>query len=243
MSRAVPRSLATGLLLAALLLGGCATEEKRETFPDSPSEGACNSALAALIGGAIGAIVMEENRTRGAAVGAGLGALACAIINATSSQTRSTTEVEHEYRSQHGGRLPDRPTVAVYDTAYNAAGSVRGGQVARVVSNITLVPGASEPVREMREVLEVYETGRADRVMLKAEKSVEEAARAGGIRNSFDIKLPERMAEGNYPARTTLYVNGRRVGENRGTLRVLAGDRSVKSESKLQQARAHRRLL
>jgi hypothetical protein len=216
-------------LFMALLLGSCATGDKRAepqypgVPPPPPTEisGECNAGLAALIGGAIGAIVMEENRTRGAAVGAGFGALACAIINATSRQTRPPGEVETEYRRAHDGRLPERPIVAVYDTAYNANGSVRGGQMARVVSSITVVPGAKEPVRGMHEVLEVFEAERPDRVMLRADKSVEEATRGGGLQNSFNIRLPERLAEGNYPARTTLYINDRRVGENRGTLRVL----------------------
>lgn len=226
-SRAVAGTLVS-IFLAAGLLTACSTTDKRDLppYPDTPGtakEGECNSGLAALIGGAIGAIVMEENRARGAAVGAGFGALACAIINATSRQTSPPGEVEREYRTGHNGRLPDRPIVAVYDTAYNASGSVRAGQVARVVSNITVVPGANEPVRDMREVLEVFDTANAGQVIIKAEKSVEEAARAGGIQDTFDIRLPERLAEGNYPARTTLYVNNRRVGENRGTLRVLAG--------------------
>jgi len=227
MSRAVARTLVS-IFLAAGLLAACSTTDKHGVppYPETPGTATgteCNPGLAALIGGAIGAIVMEENRTRGAAVGAGFGALACAIINATSRQTSPPSEVEHEYRTGHNGRLPDRPIVSVYDTAYNASGSVRAGQVARVVSNITVVPGANEPVRDMREVLEVFDTANPRQVIIKAEKSVEEAARAGGIQDTFDIRLPERLAEGNYPARTTLYVNDRVVGENRGTLRVLGG--------------------
>lgn len=214
--------------LAALLLAACSTTpttEPRE--PGQIEETECNASLAALIGGAIGAIVMEENRTRGAAVGAGFGALACALINATSRQTQPPAEVEHEYRTSHQGRLPEHPIVSVYDTAYNAGGSVRAGRRARVVSNITVVPGANEPVREMREVLEVFDAARPGEVAIKAEKSVDAATRTGGIQDTFDIRLPEGMAEGGYPARTTLYVNGRLAGENRGTLRVLGSSSSV----------------
>jgi len=230
MPRASARAFVIGFTIA-LVLSACSTTERRDQppYPDIPGsaqEGECNSSLAALIGGAMGAIVMEENRARGAAVGAGFGVLACAIINATSRQTQPPAEVAREYRTAHDGRLPEHPIVAVYDTAYNASGSVRGGQVARVVSNITVVPSANEPVREMHEVLEVFEATNPDRVMIRAEKRVEEAPRAGGIQNSFNIQLPERLAEGNYQARTTLYVNARRVGENRGTLRVLGGGRS-----------------
>ncbi len=231
MSRTAATTVSS-VFMAAVLLAGCSTAEKRDSspYPDIPGsakESECNASLAALIGGAIGAIVMEENRTRGAAVGAGFGALACAIINATTRQTKPPADVEHEYRTSHQGRLPEQPLVSVYDTAYNAQGSVQAGQVAHVVSNITVVPGATEPVREMREVLEIFDSTRPGEVMIKAEKSVDEAARAGGIQDTFNIQLPERMAEGNYPARTTLYVNNRRAGENRGTLRVQGRSGSV----------------
>lgn len=226
--------IVASVLLGALLLNACASAEKpsQPAFPNIPGlenlqAGECNPALAALIGGAIGALVYEENRARGAAVGAGLGALACAIINATSKQTRPPGEVEREYRAGHQGQLPDQPTISVYDTAFNAAGSVRGGQEARVVSSITVVQGAKDPVREVREVLEVFEPARTERVMLRAEKSVEEGARVGGIQNTFTVRLPQGMAAGNYPARTTLYVNGKPVGENRGTLRVLGSGRDA----------------
>src|SRR5207247_8218259 len=90
--------------LAALLLAACATTDKPLPPPPEPEaqkEAVCNPALAALIGGAIGAVVAEENRTRGAAVGAGLGTLACAIINATTREMRSPAEVEKEYRAGH----------------------------------------------------------------------------------------------------------------------------------------------
>ncbi len=225
MSTIFPRTISAAL--AAWVLAACTTTPTTEPRdPGQAQETECNASLAALIGGAIGAIVMEENRTRGAAVGAGFGALACALINATARQTKPPAEVEHEYRTSHQGRLPERPIVAVYDTAYNASGSVRAGQAARVVSNITVVPGANEPVREMREVLEVFDAARPGEVAIKAEKTLDAATRTGGIQDTFDIRLPEGMAEGSYPARTSLYVNGRLAGENRGTLRVLgAGSR------------------
>jgi len=213
-------------LALAAVLAGCAATDKSPLPPppDSPQaqkESVCNQALAALIGGAIGAVILEENRTRGAAVGAGLGSIACAIINATTRELKTPAEVEGEYRTAHQGQLPDRPLVAVYDTAYNASGSVRGGEPAKVVSNITLVPGSREPVRDVREVLEVFEDARTDQPMVKAEKTVERPARGGALQNTFEIRLPERLAAGSYPARTTLYVNGQVAGENRGTVRVL----------------------
>ena len=79
--------------------------------------GECNPATAALIGAALGTLIADDNRTKGAAVGAGLGALACYIINAQSRQTHPPAEVEGQYRSDHQGALPEQPLLTAYDTA------------------------------------------------------------------------------------------------------------------------------
>ena len=219
-------TLRAGLLASTLLVGACTTPLGRDLppVPDTPPNtsqvGECDRAFAALVGGALGAILNEENRGRGAVVGAGLGALACSIINAASKQIRSAGDVEGDYRSTHAGQLPATPVVTVYDTAFNAAGAVRAGEQALVVSRITAVRGANEPIRDMVEVLEVFDTAHQSTVLVKAEKRVEDSTRAGAIQNSFDIRLPAGLGGGNYPARTTLYINQRVAGENRGTLRV-----------------------
>lgn len=210
-----------------LLLQACATQQPEPALPDfsqlekTMKAGECNPATAALIGAALGAMIADENRSKGAAIGAGLGVLACYIINAQSKQTRPPADVEGQYRAGHQGTLPEQPLVTAYDTAFNAGGSVRAGQEARVSSTITLVSGSREPVREVVEVLEVFESSDPAKVMLRAEKKAEPDMLTGGIQNSFSIRLPEGLAAGSYPARTVLYVNGKAAGENRGALRVL----------------------
>ena len=174
---------------SVLLLQACATQQPEPALPDfsrlekTMKAGECNPVTAALIGAALGAMIADENRTKGAAIGAGLGALACYIIN--------------------------------------AGGSVRAGQEARVSSSIALISGSREPVRDVVEILEVFESGDPAKVMLRAEKKAEPGMLTGGIQNSFSIRLPEGLAAGSYPARTVLYVNGKAAGENRGALRVL----------------------
>lgn len=212
---------------SVLLLQACATQQPEPALPDfsqiekTMKAGECNPATAAMIGGALGAIIADENRSRGAAIGAGLGALACVIINAQSKQTRSAADVEGQFRADHGGTLPEQPLVTAYDTAFNAGGSVRAGQEARVSSTITLVSGSRERVRDVVEVLEVFESSDPAKVMLRADKKAEPGMLTGGIQNNFSIRLPEGLAAGTYPARTVLYVNGKAAGENRGALRVL----------------------
>lgn len=215
--------------VSALLLQACAAQQQQPepALPDfsqlekTLKAGECNPATAALIGAALGALIADENRGRGAAIGAGLGALACYIINAQSKQTRPPADVEGQYRTDHGGALPEQPLVTAYDTAFSAGGNVRAGQEARVSSSFTLISGTREPVREVVEVLEVFESAEPSRVMLRAEKKAEPGMMTGSIQNSFSIRLPAGLAPGSYPARTVLYVNGKAVGENRGALRVL----------------------
>jgi hypothetical protein len=212
---------------SVLLLQACATQQPAPALPDFSQldkmmkPGECNPATAALIGGALGALIADDSRTKGAAIGAGLGALACYIINAQSKQTRPPAEVEGQYRADHKGTLPEQPLVTAYDTAFNPGGGVKAGQEARVSSSITLVSGSREPVREVIEVLEVFESGDPAKVLLRAEKKADPGMLSGGIQNSFSIRLPEGLAAGSYPARTVLHVNGKPVGENRGALRVL----------------------
>lgn len=221
---------ATAWVLAAasvVFLQACAAQPPAPPLPDlTPLDkmmksGECSPATAALIGAALGAMVADDSRSKGAAIGAGLGALACAIINAQTRQTRPAPEVDGQYKADHQGTLPEQPLVTAYDTAFNPGGGARAGQEARVVSSITLVSGGREPVRDVVEVLEVFELADPSRVLLKAEKRAEPGALSGGIQNSFSIRLPEGLAPGSYSARTVLYVNGKIAGENRGALRVL----------------------
>lgn len=216
-------------MAAALLLPACATTSTQPPAPVMPDfsafekmqAGECSPATAAMIGAALGALIADDNRGKGAAIGAGLGALACYIINTQSRQTEAGADVDRRYKADNQGALPAQPLVTQFDTAFNAGGGVRAGKEARVVSSIRVVNGDSEPVRDILEVLEVFESTVPDRVMLRAEKRVEEAILAGGIQNTFTIRLPAGLAPGSYAARTNLYVNGRHVGENRGSIRVI----------------------
>src|SRR5512133_3215200 len=171
---------------SVLLLQACATQQPTPALPDFSEmdkmmkTGECSPGTAALIGAALGAMIGDEDRTRGAAIGAGLGALACYMMNAQSKQTRSPAEVERQYKADQRGALPEQPLVTAYDTAFNAGGGVKAGQEAQVVSNITLVSGSKGPVREMAEVLEVFESGDPAKVLLRAEKKAEPGMLTGG---------------------------------------------------------------
>jgi uncharacterized lipoprotein YbaY len=219
---------------SVLLLQACAMQQPAPALPDFSEmdkmmkTGECSPGTAALIGAALGAMIGDEDRTRGAAIGAGLGALACYMINAQSKQTRSPAEVEGQYKADQRGALPEQALVTAYDTAFNAGGGVKAGQEARVVSDITLVSGSKGPVREVTEVLEVFESADPAKALLRAEKKAEPGMLTGGIQNRFSIRLPAGLAAGSYPARATLLVNGKVAGENRGALRVIGSGQAVR---------------
>ncbi len=113
---------------SVLLLHACATQQPAPALPDFShfdkmmKAGQCSPSTAALIGAALGAMIDDENRTKGAAIGAGLGALACYMINAQSKQTRPPAEVEGQYRADQRGALPEQALVTAYDTTFNAGG-------------------------------------------------------------------------------------------------------------------------
>jgi crotonobetainyl-CoA:carnitine CoA-transferase CaiB-like acyl-CoA transferase len=71
--------------------------------------GECSPATAAMIGAALGALIADDRRGKGAAIGAGLGALACYIINTQSRQTEAGADVDGRYRADNQGALPAQP--------------------------------------------------------------------------------------------------------------------------------------
>ncbi len=210
-------------LAAAMLTSACATNGaySGSPFPASSSgEQQCNPALAAALGGALGALIYDDNRTKGALIGAGLGALACAIINASSKPTQPPEVVEADYRAAHQGSLPERATVTGFSTVYGPDAGYAAGSEVRIVSDITVVGGSQESIQELKEVVEILNPADRREVMLRAEKLSAVARAGGGVQNTFQIRLPGNMKPGTYPVRNSLYVNGRLLEENLGALRI-----------------------
>lgn len=211
-------------LAAAFISGACATDggHAGSPFPASSSgQEQCNPVLAAALGGALGALIYDDNRTKGALLGAGLGALACAIINASSRPTQPPEQVQADYRAAHQGSLPEVATVTGYQTVYGPEAGYAAGVEARIVSDVTVLGGARESIAELKEVVEILNPADRREVLLRAEKLSQVAPAGGGVQNTFQIRLPEGMKPGGYPVRSSLYVNGRLLEENRGVLRIV----------------------
>ncbi|MES2353265.1 MAG: hypothetical protein V4568_02495 [Pseudomonadota bacterium] len=208
------RTSVVAVLAVTLIASGCETMDSLVKSDDP-----CNPAIGAIVGGVVGAVVGSDKRARGAAIGAGLGALACVAFNAVSRQTRTSEQVETEYKQQHAGKLPPQePVVQAYNVGLNPGNEVRSGNKVQLVSNMTVVRSASQPVDEVKEVLTLVgpEGNRT------AEKKANEKPGSGAYENTFNLSLPQNVAPGTYPIKTQLYVNGKPKETRTQNLKIVA---------------------
>ncbi len=205
-----------GLALAVgAALAGCAQSPRRSAASDDP----CNPAVGAVIGGVAGAVIGgDRHRARGALLGAGLGALACVAYNYQASQTKTAQQVGDEYRKANNDQLPPAPVVTVYRTE-TARTSAKGGDDVTVRSNIEVVPGAKEPLRELREEFVVVDPNGVERS--KIAKTPAPAGAAGGAYvTTLQFTIPKGVPPGEYKVQSRLYVNGAPAKTSAVTIRV-----------------------
>jgi hypothetical protein len=139
-------------------------------------------------------------------------------VNAASRQTKTAAQVEDDYRRQHGGKLPSsEPVVQAYDVTL-PENSVRAGDKAQVVSNITVVQGSNRPVSEVKEVLTLV----GPEGTRTAEKKANERPGSGAYENTFNLSFPKDVAPGSYPIKTQLFVNGKAAAERKQNLQIVA---------------------
>jgi len=211
-------------MLVTLVLGvavtGCETMDGGlGGMLKSDSDSPCSVGIGAIAGGVVGALVNDKNRGKGALIGAGLGALACVVVNAVSRQTKSAEQVETEYRSQHAGQLPpSEPVVEAYQVNVNPDNRVRAGEKVRVVSNMTVVRGSTRSVDEVKEVLTLSGSGGTKTL----EKAQSERPGSGAYENTFNLSFPKDVESGTYPIKTQLLVNGKQAAERKQNLVVVA---------------------
>lgn len=184
---------------ALALLTGCATR--------GGGEDPCNPVVGAVVGGAIGAVLGgDRHRTRGAALGAGLGALACVALNYNSRQTRSAEQVGDDYRRKTGA-LPPAPVVSAY-SMQAARSSARAGEEVTVTSNIEVVPGRDEPLKELREEFAIVDPGGVERSRL-TKTPAPAGSQGGGYVSTLQFTFPRGVPPGAYQVQSRLFVNGR----------------------------------
>jgi hypothetical protein len=202
---------------AAFVLAGCA-----QKGPQAARDEPCNPVVGAVVGGAIGALVGgEKRRTGGALVGAGLGALACIGYNYKTRQTRSAEQVGDDYKRANNNQLPPAPVVTAYRTETKTV-QARGGDEVTVVSNIEVVPGAKQPLKELREEFAIVDPEGNERS--KITKIPAPAGSAGGAYvSTLLFTFPKGVPAGAYQVQSKLYVNGQPARTGSVKIQVAAG--------------------
>lgn len=211
------------LMIAPLVLGGCATTGSTSGGSGSDSASSsnfeCNPAVAAGVGALIGGLIGGGNKTlKGAAIGGAIGAFACMAINHHSEQIKSAQQVEDEYKTAHRGQVPDQTTVVHYNTEFKPT-AIQAGSKAEMDSYIEVANGRNDQNPKLEEEMNLY---KPDGSLIKTlRKPVGTQATAGGFNNSFQWTMPLGVPEGVYPVRTALYVNGSKVRTNSARLQIV----------------------
>jgi hypothetical protein len=205
-----PRRIGGGLragccLVVALAAAGCAQQGQRQQGATDADP--CNPVVGAVIGGVAGALLGgDRRRERGALIGAGVGALACVAYNYKTAQTRTAQQVGDEYRKANNNQLPPAPVVNVYRTETTRA-TARGGDEVTVNSSIEVVPGAKEPLRELREEFVILDPKGVERSRIA--KTPTQAGTAGGaFVSTLQFTFPQGVPAGDYEVQSRLFVNG-----------------------------------
>ncbi|HZW12158.1 MAG TPA: hypothetical protein VFF81_03070 [Noviherbaspirillum sp.] len=203
----------------SLALGGCATPSGAPRDPNASASSECNEAGAAVAGALLGALVAGgKNRVRGAALGAGLAALACVAWNANTRQVKTAEQVQREYKTANGGQLPAESRVARYQTTMDSGNRIKPGTQLTVTSNIEVVQGQKDSRPLIEEELHLI---RPDGKAITSRKKASEDKGAGGFITTYSMKMPEGIQQGEYPVKTVLFLNGQRVAQRDMTLQVV----------------------
>jgi hypothetical protein len=201
------------LLVAGTLLAGCATPPGGGTTGAADDSDPCSVGKTAAVGALVGALVGAAiNGKNGAMAGAALGGLAggagCYAINVRSRQLKTAAQSDQEYVRARGA-LPPEPRVVSYNAAIDSK-IVERGKPFHVVSNVELVNGRQQQIKEVSEELVLLDT-EGKPIKNGSKPLVSKNSSAGQFENSFELKLPEGVSQGVYPLKTNLYVNGKMV--------------------------------
>lgn len=216
----VVRNGVIAVVVTTLAIAGCANNPPGS---GTESNSDCNPAFAAGVGAILGGLLANgNNRVRGAALGAGIGSLACLAWNYHSKQTKTADQIQREYRAANRGSLPAESQIVRYDTRFDPTNRISPGGQLTIASNIEVIQGRSDhssPLVEEEIVLV-----KPDGSEVRSRKPANEGLGAGGYQSRFTMTMPLGVQQGIYPVRTALYVNGRRADEKSLSLQVVVAD-------------------
>lgn len=209
-------------LAITLTLSACTTTA---TGVSTGDDGECNPWITGAVGAVIGgALAGGKNTVKGAAVGAAVGALACMAINVHSRQVKEAQAVETDYRRSNAGRLPAQPRVLAYQTKLAPGRAVPAGESVTVSSNIEVVAGQTQPIREVKEELVLLDT--AGKEFRRSSKVVGQDG-SGQYENTFNFKFPKGVSQGVYGVKTALYVNGEKASERSNRVQLVMNENGM----------------
>lgn len=212
---------AVALPVAVILgLSGCATQGGLAGASDTASNN-CDPVIGAVIGGILGGLIDSNRRGRGAAIGAGLGALACVAINAITKQTRTAEQVEADYRAKNEGSLPTETKVEGYNTTIIPSNTVQPGGKFQVISTIDVIQGTQVPIKEIRERVTLFRPDNTSQALGSLEKVATQKAASGTFENTFSFTFPQGVPQGSYPVQSVVYLNGQEVEKRTSQIQVV----------------------
>lgn len=198
------RKLLPLTVASTLLLSACATTDQSSLDPRTWNTDKWAKCAGAMFVGVAGGGVAGGGR--GAVVGGLVGAAACFVINAETKQVRSAQEVEADYRKQARGRLPASPELVNYQTRIEPGTALKRGEPLKIVSDITAVRGQSEPIRQVREEVRLFEPGKTE-PFKTGSKIASDKTGSGAYENTFTVNLDSNVPQGVYTVETAVFIN------------------------------------
>jgi hypothetical protein len=209
--------------LAALMLVSSATprDGAAATMSDVFS-GDCNPLLSGAIGTALGALLGgSRNRLGGAAIGAGVGALACMAYNYQTKQTKSAQQVTEEYKAANQGELPTSATVTRFDAKVAPTENVQAGKAIDIASYIEVVPGTDNPRPTVEQQITLIAPDGKEAA--NAKKPANQNPGGGAFETTFRFTMPQGVPQGVYPVKSQVFVNGDPTANAETRFQVVVG--------------------
>lgn len=212
------------LSVLSLAIYGCAStgNTSGDGTADAGGSGGCNAGVAAVIGGVAGALLGgKEHAGRGAAIGAGVAALACVAYNYQVKQVKTAQQVQQDYKTANKGKLPAMTVVDRYETKF-APAVIKPGEKAVLTSYVQVVQGANNAAAKVEEEATLY--GPDGKALKNARKPVNQDASSGAFQTTFSLPMPSGVPQGVYRMDTTLYLDGKETAKRSAQLQVAAAD-------------------
>lgn len=214
------RSIAVSVGLS-LSVSACVTTSGPGNGVQAAGDDGCNAGFFALGGAIAGALLSggSKDTLKNASIGAALAGGACMAMNYQAKQTRTAQQVQGDYKIANKGALPDQAKLVRFDATLAPVAKIAPGGQTALNSEIEVIAGTRDTQSPLIEV-EMAMT-RPDGKVQTSRKVVNEGQGAGGYQSTFNLKMPKGVPEGEYPLKTTVYLNGKAAGSKNLRLQIV----------------------